>query len=88
MATNGGRAISGINTPPMNSNGNLMRFVITIISDVWSDGFAEIRSPKIEPKTPINMIPMKMKNIDQIEVMFAKMGIKKMIAINDVMIME
>ena len=55
----GGSWWSETNTPPMNNNGNLMRFMRIMISEVISLGVADTKSAKKEPKMPMKAIPIK-----------------------------
>ena len=87
-ATEGGISFNGIKIPPINKRGNLIKFIKTIISDVWSVGLADNKSPIREPRIPINKIPKNVKNKENGADIIAGNKTMKIIAIIEVMMTE
>ena len=74
--------------PLINSNGNLMRFIIIITSEVISVGFAAINKPNKEPKIDMSPIPKNIKSMVVSESITMESIIIKITDIMEVIIIE
>lgn len=84
----GGKLWRGIKIPLINSNGNLIRFIVNITSEVLSVGFAAANSPNKDPKIDIRMIPKNIKNIPKIVLNPIENNKIKIIVMIDVIVNE
>jgi len=72
----------------MNNKGNLIRFIISITSEVLSVGFAAANSPNKDPKIDIRKIPKSIKIIVAIELNAIENIKIKIVVMIDVIINE
>ena len=83
-----GKIWRGIKIPLINSKGNLIRFIINIISEVLSEGYAAANSPNEDPKIDIRQIPKNIKKIVVSEINTIENIKIKIIVMIDVIINE